>query len=134
MNGANPKADALLETTWPPPMREDRFKVGDEVWWHVPTVMECCRTWAPDITKPVTVVAVRDHRNSGHSQLVRVSPNYCPWDNEFDGSWLLPVGIKSHNDPAFRDRPDVVANREWRQRQEAKREGGRAISHQEQKP
>jgi hypothetical protein len=99
----------------------ERFSVGDEVWWHVPTVMDSCRTWAPDISKPTKIIAVKDREgwavdqvNPCHPQLVRVSPNYCPWGDEFDGSWLLPVGIKSHNDPAFRalatkDTPDAKA-------------------------
>jgi hypothetical protein len=90
--------------------RTDRFEVGDEVWWHIPTVMDFCRSWAPDITKPTTVIAVKDHpcgasdhpNRARHSQLVRVSPNYCPYGDEFEGSWLLPVGVKSHNDAAFR--------------------------------
>lgn len=86
--------------------REDRFAVGDEVWWNVPVVMEHCRTWAPDITRPTTVIAVKDRPPrfipASHSQLVRVSPNYCPYGDEFDGIWLLPTGIKTHNDPAYR--------------------------------
>lgn len=104
---------------WPPPMREDRFAVGDEVWWHIPTVLAACTTWAPDITKPVTIIAVKDRHpgpsgrvNAGHSQLVRVSPSYCPYSDEFDGTWLLPVGIKHHNDPAYCNRPDIIARRE----------------------
>lgn len=105
--------------TWPPPVREDRFTVGDEVWWHIPTVMDFCRTWAPDITKPVKIIAVRDHKNASHSQLVRVSPNYCPYGDEFDGSWFLPTGIKDHNDPAFRNRPDIIALGEWRAKGES---------------
>lgn len=99
--------------TWPPPLRTDRFNVGDEVWYHVPTVMDGCRTWAPDITKPTTIIAVRDipvgpngRVNSGHTQMVRVSPNYCRYGDEFNGGWFLPVGIKSHNDPAFREMMD----------------------------
>lgn len=87
----------------------ERFSVGDEVWWHVPTVMDCCNTWTPNITKPTKIIAVKDREgwsigraNPCHPRLVRVSPNYCPWGDEFDGSWLLPVGITSHNDPAFR--------------------------------
>lgn len=91
------------------PQRQDKFAVGDKVWWHIPTVMDHCRTWSPDITRPVKIIAVKEREpgsngkiNAGHTQLVRVSPNYCPWGDQFDGSWLLPVGIKSHNDPAFR--------------------------------
>ena len=109
----------MNKRVWPPPMREDRFSVGDEVWWHIPTVMDHCRSWAPNITKPVTVIAVKNHTlmsgsdrpASGHWQLVRVSPNYCPWGDEFDGLWFLPTGIKSHNDAAYRNRPDVIARR-----------------------
>lgn len=101
--------------SWPPPQRADRFNVGDEVWWNIPTVMDACNTWAPDITKPVKVIAVRDHKNTAHAQLVRVSPNYCPWGDEFDGTWLLPVGIRSHNDDAYRNRPDFIHIR-WDQR------------------
>lgn len=80
------------------------FKVGDEVWWHVPSVMAHCRTWAPDTLKPVSIVAVQDAKgvNLPHPQLVRVSPNYCPYGDEFSGSWFLPVGIRSHNDAAYR--------------------------------
>lgn len=111
--------------SWPPPQREDRFSVGDEVWWNIPVVMDFCRTWAPDITKPVTVIAVKEHTNSGHSQMVRVSPNYCPHTDEFDGGWFLPVGIQTHNDPAYRNRPDVVALREWRHEAETRRWGNR---------
>jgi len=83
---------------------ERLFKVGDVVWWHVPTVMDHCRTWAPDISKPVTVIDVQDVPCplGGHPQLVRVSPNYSPYGDEFAGSWFLPVGIKTHNDPAYR--------------------------------
>ena len=94
---------------WPPPLRDDRFAVGDEVWYHVPTVMDACRTWAPDTLKPTRIIAVRDipigksgRVNSGHTQMVRVSPNYCPHGDEFNGGWFLPPGIKTHNDPAFR--------------------------------
>jgi len=90
--------------------RTDRFAVGDEVWWHIPTVMDHCRSWAPDITRPTTIIAVREHpcaapdhvNRSRHTQLVRVQPNYCPWGDEFEGGWLLPVGVRSHNDEAFR--------------------------------
>jgi len=92
-------------------VRLDRFSVGDEVWWHIPTVMACCRSWAPDITKPTKIIAVRDKplgpdgklHNSSHTQLVRVSPNYSPYGDEFEGSWLLPVGVRSHNDAGYRD-------------------------------
>ena len=93
----------------------ERFSVGDEVWWHVPTVMDCCRTWSPNITKPTKIIAVKDREgwsigkiNPSHPQLVRVSPNYCPWGDEFDGGWLLPVGITTHNDPAFREMVESV--------------------------
>lgn len=99
---------------WPPPQREDRFKVGDEIWWHVPTVMDCCNSWAPDTSKPVRVIAVKDKRNSSHTQLVRVTPNYCPFTDEFGGEWFLPVGIQSHNDPAYYNRPDVQRLLEWK--------------------
>lgn len=72
--------------------RDDKFKVGDKVWWNVPVVMQACRTWVPDTMKPTVVIAVRDHMpNAGHSQLVRVSPNYCPYGDEFDGSWFYPI-------------------------------------------
>lgn len=84
---------------------ERPFAVGDEVWWHVPTVMDHCRTWTTDISKPVTIIAVQDRpcpRGIGHPQLVRVSPNYCPYGDEFEGSWFLPVGIKHHTDPSYR--------------------------------
>jgi hypothetical protein len=98
--------------SWPPPLRQDRFVVGDEVWYHVPTVMDACRTWAPDISKPARIIAVRDIERrpdgkvpSGHTQMVRVSPNYCPHGDEFNGGWFLPVGIQTHNDPAFRNAP-----------------------------
>lgn len=98
--------------SWPPPLRQDRFAVGDEVWYHIPTVMDACRTWAPDITRPTKIIAVRDipipegwtRPNSGHTQMVRVSPNYCPHGDEFNGGWFLPVGIRDHNDPAWRNR------------------------------
>lgn len=83
----------------------ERFKVGDVVWWNVPTVMDHCRAWAPDTLKPVTIIAAEDRPSPngvGHPQLVRVSPNYCPYGDEFSGDWFLPVGIRSHNDPAYR--------------------------------
>jgi hypothetical protein len=87
--------------------RKDRFEVGDEVWWNIPVVMDCCNTWAPDITKPTKIIAVRDRPPSfngkGHSQMVRVLPNYCPWGDEFEGTWLLPTGVLSHNDRAYRE-------------------------------
>lgn len=99
---------------WPPPQREDLFQVGDVVWYNIPVVMDCCRSWAPDITKPVTVIAVKDAgHNTSHKQLIRVTPNYNPYGDEFGGIWFLPVGIESHNDKAYSMRPDVVALREW---------------------
>ena len=80
------------------------FKVGDEVWWHVPSVMDLCRTWCPDTNKPTTIIAVRPAPGIrvDHPQQVRVSPNYSPYGDEFSGAWFLPVGIQSHNDPAYR--------------------------------
>lgn len=90
--------------SYPPRLRHDKFAVGDEVWWHIPTVMACCRSWSPDITKPTKITAVTDRApsiNNGHTQLVRVSPNYCPFTDEFEGTWLLPVGVRSPNDPAY---------------------------------
>lgn len=92
----------------------ERFSVGDEVWWHVPTVMQHCRTWAPVIDKPVTIVEVQDRPSPNgvvHPQLVRVSPNYCPYGDEFGGDWFLPVGIQSHNDAAFRAMMTLNAER-----------------------
>jgi len=93
---------------WEHDIRKDRFAVGDEAWWNVPVVMACCNTWAPDTLKPVTIIAVSDKptRAEGlkphlHAQMVRVSPNYSPWGDEFDAVWLLPVGIRSHNDKAY---------------------------------
>lgn len=76
-----------------------RFEVGDEVWWHVPTVMDFCNTWAPDITRPTKIIAVetRAGGGTGHPQMVRVSPNYCPHGDQFDASWFLPVGVTDHN-------------------------------------
>lgn len=103
----------MTDRIWPPPMRADRFAVGDEVWWNIPVVMSSCNTWAPDITKPVTVIEVNDSKGpGGHSQMVRVSPNYCPYGDEFNGLWFLPVGVRSHNEPSYRNRPDVIARRE----------------------
>ena len=77
-------------------VRTDKFAVGDVVEWNTPIVMQHCRTWAPDITKPVTVIAVssidNEHlqRAGGHTQLVRIEPNYCPWGDEFSGTWFKP--------------------------------------------
>jgi hypothetical protein len=88
------------------PLRTDTFAVGDEVWWLVPTVMEFCRTWAPDTLKPTAIIAVRpielEHvqRNAGHTQYVRVSPNYCPYSDEFSGAWFNPTGVKHHTETA----------------------------------
>lgn len=102
-----------MSRVWPPPQRADRFAVGDVIWWNVPVVMSSCVTWAPDITQPVKVIEIKDKKSpGGHSQLVRVSPNYCPYGDEFDGLWFLPVGIHSHNELAYRERPDVIARRE----------------------
>ena len=76
-----------------------RFAIGDEVWWHVPTVMASCRTWAPDITKPTKIIAVNEGNWIGiaHPQQVRVAPSYCPYGDEFGGSWFLPIGFTDHN-------------------------------------
>lgn len=90
--------------TYPPKLRYDKFKVGDEVCWCIPVVMACCHSWAPDITSPTKVIAVKDRKpsiNNGHTQLVRVSPNYCPFTDEFEGTWFLPTGVLSHNDPRY---------------------------------
>jgi hypothetical protein len=112
-----------MMASWPPPQREDRFKIGDKIWWHVPTVMDWCNSWAPPLDKPVTVIAVKDKKNSSHTQLVRITPNYCPWGDEFGGEWFLPVGIKSHNDKAYTGRPDVKRLREWKHERERERWG-----------
>ena len=78
-------------------VRTDVFAIGDRVEWNVPVVMQFCRTWAPDITKPVEIIAVRSagnehlQRAAGHTQLVRVSPNYSPFDDEFSGAWFKPT-------------------------------------------
>ncbi len=85
-------------------IRQDKFKIGDSIWWHIPTVMEHCRSWAPDICNPTTVIAVEDITNphlqkaAGHTQRVRIAPNYCPYGDEFSGGWFNPTGKKSHND------------------------------------
>jgi hypothetical protein len=77
-------------------VRTDKFAVGDVVEWNTSIVMQHCRTWAPDITTPVTVIAVRSvdnehlQRAGGHTQLVRIEPNYCPWGDEFSGTWFKP--------------------------------------------
>ena len=78
-------------------IRTDTFAIGDVVEWYTPHVMEFCRTWAPDTTKPVKAIAVRSagsenlQRAAGHTQLVRIEPNYCPYDDEFSGAWFKPA-------------------------------------------
>lgn len=78
-------------------MRTDRYEVGDVVEWHLPTVMASCHTWAPDVSRPTTIIAVEDIESAGgreaagHSQHVRVSPNYCPYGDGFSGAWFKPL-------------------------------------------
>lgn len=78
-------------------LRTDTFQVGDMVEWHMPTVMKFCRTWAPDTSKPTEIIAIRPvgkphmEANAGHTQYVRVSPNYCPYGDEFSGAWFRPI-------------------------------------------
>lgn len=78
-------------------IRQDTYKVGDAVKWRLSVVAEHCLTWAPDLTKEYTVIEVRDETNphlqraAGHTQQIRVSPNYCPYGDKFSGAWFEPV-------------------------------------------
>ena len=76
-----------------PPTRQDRYRRGDKVEWLLPVVMQNCRTWAPDLTKEFSIIAVRDAPGvrPEHCQLVRVAPNYSPYGDEFSGGWFKPI-------------------------------------------
>lgn len=76
-----------------PVTRMDRYRPGDKVEWLLPAVMANCRTWAPDMTKEFSIIAVREAPGvrREHCQLVRVTPNYSPYGDEFSGSWFKPI-------------------------------------------
>ncbi len=97
IEGADKAADALALHPCVDAIRvRFRFEVGDVVWWHIPTVMDHCRTWAPDITRPVKLIAVSS--TDGGDEMVRVQPNYFKHGDEFNASWFLPVGVQHHNE------------------------------------
>jgi hypothetical protein len=61
------------------PLRQDRFAVGDEVYYHIPTVMAGCINWAPPLDAVAKIIAVRDVPRTldgkiagTHTQIVRV--------------------------------------------------------------
>ena len=88
-----------VETKPSKPIRTDRFEVGDRVHWNIPICMASCRTWYPPQDREYRLIAVKDieteggRRGAGHTQEVRVSPNFNKWGDgdEFSGLWFYPI-------------------------------------------
>ena len=85
------------------PVRQDKFQVGDRLFWNTPVCMDHCYTWYPPSDVEYTCIEVRDiesphgMRGAGHTQMVRVKPNYNKWGDEFSGVWFYPIDRETGN-------------------------------------